>query len=154
MYKGDGETKLYDLTGTTWGYSWNVTSDVIKYKYSGTLHWGPLIIWDPRDTVKNFEVGNGVLPFRVSHIRIYVNSKYSFLFTTEALDTKWTNLSNVKDITRVKVDKEDPYFASLMAAFLISQKSGICSKQLYDGREGPSLIYAHYFFCQKTHAIF
>ena len=50
------------------------------------------------------------------------------MFTTEALDTKWTNLSNVKDITKVKVDKEDPYFASLMAAFLMSQKSGICSK--------------------------
>ena len=39
MYKGDGETKLYDLTGTTWRYSWDVTSKVFKYKYSGALHW-------------------------------------------------------------------------------------------------------------------
>ena len=122
MYKGDNQTKLYDLTGTTWRYSWDVTSDVFKYKYSSALHWGPLSIWDPSDTVKSFEVGNGVLPFRISHFRIFVNNKYSFLFTTRALDTKWTNSSNLKDITKVKVDKEDPYFASLMAAFLISQK--------------------------------
>ena len=69
VYKGPGETKLYDLTGRTWRYSWNVTSDVFKYKYSSALHWGPSSIWEPSETVKDFEVGNGVLPFRVSHIR-------------------------------------------------------------------------------------
>ena len=141
MYKGDGktnQTKHYDLTGTTWRYSWDVTSDVFKYKYSGALHWGPSSIWDQSDVVKNFEVGNGVPPFRISHFRIFVNNKYSFLFTTEALDTKWS--SNVKDITKVKVGKEDPYFASLMAAFLICQKSGICSKHLRGDASTPNII--------------
>ena len=130
VYKGDGKTKLYNLTGTTWRHSWDVTSDVFKYKYSGALHWGPSKIWDPAETSKSFEVGNGVLPFRLNHFRIFVNSEQSFLFATEPLKIKWTNSSNVKDITKVKVDKEDPYFASLIAAYIISQKSGICSKHL------------------------
>ena len=43
VYKGDGKTKLYDLTGRTWKYSWDVTSDVFKYKYSGAIHWGPSV---------------------------------------------------------------------------------------------------------------
>ena len=130
VYKGDGKaegTKLYDLTGRTWKYSWDVTSDFFKYKYSGALYWGPSKIWDPASSSKSFEIGKGELPFRLNHFRIFVNGDQSFLFATEALDTKWTNSSNVKDITKVKVDKEDPYFASLMAAFIISQKSGICT---------------------------
>ena len=133
VYKGPGETKLYNLTGTTWKYSWDVTSDVFKYKYSGALYWGPSKIWDPGDTVKNFEIGKGVLPFRLSHFQIFVNGDQSFSFITEPLNIKWTNSLNVKDITKVRVDrryKEDLYFASLMAAFIISQKSGICSEHL------------------------
>ena len=147
VYKGpkepEGQTegaRLYDLTGTTWKYSWDITSDVFKYKYSGALHWGPSKIWDPSGSSKSFELGNGVLPFRPNHFRIFVNGDQSFLFTTEALDTKWTNSSNVKDITKVKVDKEDPYFASLMAAFIISQKSGICKKHLRSSSSVPKIV--------------
>ena len=150
VYKGPGETegtegtKLYDLTGTTWKYSWDVTSDVFKYKYSGALHWGPTKIWDQQDpqggSSKSFEIGKGVLPSRPNHFRIFVNSEQSFLFATEPLNIKWTNSSNVKDITKVKVDKEDPYFASLMAAFIISQKSGICSKHLRGDASIPKIV--------------
>ena len=140
VYKRDGKTKLYDLTGTTWKHSWDVTSDVFKYKYSGALHWGPTKIWDPAETSKSFEVGNGVLPFRPNHFRIFVNGDQSFLFATEPLCIKWTNSSNVKDITKVKVDKEDPYFASLIAAYIISQKSGICTEHLRSSPSVPKIV--------------
>ena len=147
VYKGqkepEGQTKLYDLTGRTWKYSWDVTSDVFKYKYSGALHWGPSKIWDPASSSKSFELSNGVLPFRLNHFRIFVNSEQSFLFATEPLSIKWTNSSNVKDITKVKVDsryKEDPYFASLIAAYVISQKSGICTEHLRGTAGVPKIV--------------
>ena len=57
--KGDGGTKLYDLTGRTWKYSWNITSDVFKYKYSDALYWGPTKIWDPTTTTEPFAMGKG-----------------------------------------------------------------------------------------------
>ena len=122
------------------------SSDVFKYKYSGALYWGPTKIWDPSlpsVAYKSFEIGKGELPFRPNHFRIFVNGDQSFLFTTDALDTKWTNSSNVKDITKVGVDrryKEDPYFASLMAAFIISQKSGICTKHLRGNASVPKIV--------------
>ena len=144
VYKGDGETegtKLYDLTGTTWKYSWDVTSDVFKYRYSSALYWGPSKIWDPTSgSAKSFELEKGVIPFRLNYFRIFVNGDESFLFATEPLNIKWTNSSNVKDITKVKIDKEDPYFASLMAVFIISQKSGICTKHLRGSAGVPKII--------------
>ena len=146
VYKGPGETegtRLYDLTGRTWKYSWDVASDVFKYKYSGALHWGPSKIWDPQDSAsssKSFEIAKGELPFRPNHFRIFVNGDQSFLFATEPLSIKWTNSLNVKDITKVKVDKEDPYFASLIAAYIISQKSGICSKHLRGDASVPKIV--------------
>ena len=152
VYKGDG-TKLYDLTGRTWKHSWDVTSDVFKYKYSGALHWGPSKIWDPTTVTKSFGVGNGVLPFRPNHFRIFINEDQSFVFESTTLNTKWSNSKNVKDIRTVSLDKDDPYFASLMASFIISQKSGICTKHLM-GSEGsagvPKIVtsvlrfYVHY----------
>ena len=130
VYKGPGESRLYDLRGRTWRYSWDITSNVFKYKYSGALHWGPTKIWDPASSSKSFEVGKGELPFRPNHFRIFVNGDQSFLFATEPLSIKWSNSSKLKDITKAKVDKEDSYFASLMAAFIISQKSGKCTEHL------------------------
>ena len=144
VYKGDGKTRLYDLTGTTWKYSWEVASDVFKYKYSGAPHWGLSKIWDPSDPTsgssKSFEIGKGELPFRPSHFRIFVNGDQSFLFASKPLSIKWTNSSNVKDITKVKVDKEDPYFASLIAAYIISQKSGICSEHFSSSLSVPKIV--------------
>ena len=140
VYKGPGETRLYDLTGRTWKYSWDVTSNVFKYKYSSAIHWGQTKIWDPSDTAKSFKIGKGELPFRPNHFRIFVNGDQSFLFATEPLNIKWSNSSNVKDITKVKVDKEDPYFASLMAAYVISQKSGLCAEHLGSSRSVSKIV--------------
>ena len=145
VYKGDGKTRLYDLSGTTWKYSWDITSNVFKYKYSDALYWGPSKIWDLKGPTTGFptvfELGNGVLPFRPNHFRIFVNSEQSFLFENEPLDTKYK--SNVKNITGLNVGKmykEDPYFASLLAAFLISQKSRVWIEHLKASSDVSKII--------------
>ena len=134
-FKGSGD-KLYDLTGTYWRYGWDITSDVFKYKYADALHWGPSSIWEPSKTVKVFELSDGSLT--ISQIRIYVNQKDSFLYSTEALNTKYSQ--NAKDITKTKIDKDDPYFASLIASYIISQKSGICLEHLKENYKIPKII--------------
>ena len=38
------------------------------------------------------------------------------------------------------LDKDDPYFASLMARYVISQKTGICTKHLREDPEVPKIV--------------
>ena len=137
VYKGDGETKLYDLTGRKWKYSWNITSNVFKYKYSGALYWGPTKIWDPTTTTEPFAMGKG--SFDPTSFRIFVNGDQSFLFNS-TLNTSWRNVSNAKDITKTSVDKNDPYFASLIAAYVISQKTGICTKHFQSSSDVHKVV--------------
>ena len=123
VYKGDGEKRLYDEFGTRWSGSWPVTSRVFKTLYSSALYWGPTKIWDPTTTTEPFAMGKG--SFDPTSFRIFVNGEQSFLFSS-TLNTSWS--SNVKDITKTSVDKNDPYFCSLIAAYVVSQKTGICTK--------------------------
>ena len=135
VYMGDGGTKLYDLTGRTWKYSWDITSDVFKYKYSGALYWGPSKIWDPTTTTEPFAMGKG--SFDPTSFRIFVNGEQSFLFSS-TLNTSW--LSNAKNITKTSVDKNDPYFCSLIAAYVTSQKTGICTKHFQSSSDVHKVV--------------
>ena len=92
------------------------------------------------DTEGTRSDGKG-FPFDLNHFRIFVNSEQSFSFQTAALNTKWENSGNVKDIRTVdSLDKDDPYFASLMAAYVISQKTGICIEHLREDPEVPKIV--------------
>ena len=79
-------------------------------------------------------------PFDPNHFRIFVNSEQSFSFQTVPFDTKWGNPRNVKDIRTVDLHKDHPYFASLMATHVISQKTGICTKHLREDPEVPKIV--------------
>ena len=57
-----------------------------------------------------------------------MNDQQSFLSNFETLVTHWKGTD--KDITKVVVGKEDPYFASLLAACIISHVGGISRKHL------------------------
>ena len=83
VYVEDGEAggKLYDLTGRTWKYSWDVKSNIFKYKYSDALYWGPSKIWDPTTTTEPFAMGDG--SFNADSLEIFVNDDQSFLFDTK-----------------------------------------------------------------------
>ena len=134
-------TEIYyiDKTDRT---NWEVTSEAFNDFYSSTLYWGPTKIWDPSlETTHHSLVNDGKsFPFDPKHFRIFVNSEQSFSFETTALNTKWVNSRNAKDIRKVNLDKDDPYFASLMAAYVISQKTGICTRHLTESMDVPKIV--------------
>ena len=150
----DGEisstTKIYFFDEDD--YNWEVGSVAFNDFFTRALYWGPTKIWDLKgDEVtptevssENFFKGDGKnFPFDLNHFRIFVNSEQSFSFQTAAPNTKWGNSGNVKDIRTVltvDLDKDDLYFASLMAAYVISQKNGICIKHLREDPEVPKIV--------------
>ena len=124
VYVGDGEP-LYDEFRTSYN-SLELTSRVFKTLYSDALYWGPSKIWNPTTTKPKFAIGNGVLNFDPTNFKIFVNDEQRFVFKSEPFDIKWSGTG--KDITKASVDKNDPYVCSLIAAYVISQKTGICTK--------------------------
>ena len=125
------------------GANWEISSVAFNDFYSSSLYWGPTKIWDPslettEGTDRYFKGDGGEFPFDLNHFRIFVNSDQSFSFQTAALNTKWENPGNVKDIRTVELDKDNPYFASLMAAYVISQKTGTDLHKALERRPGRS----------------
>ena len=88
-----------------------------------------------------FFVNHGIkFPFDPNHFRIFVNGEQSFSFQTNPLDTKFANLKRARDIRTLDLDKDDPYFASLMAAYVISQKTGVCTRHLTESRDVHKIV--------------
>ena len=85
-----------------------------------------------------FVLNTDLLLYDVTKFMIYVNEKEGFLSNFEALETSWRG--TVNDITKVAVDKDDPYFASLLAACVISQVGGISRKQLVESKGTPKTV--------------
>ena len=134
-------TKIYFFDES--GANLEVGSVAFDDFFTGALYRGPTKIWDPSEdeVIKNFFKGDGEgFPFDLNHFRIFVNSGQSFSFQTAAPNTKWENSGNVKDIRTADLNKDDPYFASLMAAYVISQKTGICTKHLREDPEVPKIM--------------
>ena len=77
--------------------------------------------------------------FDPTSFRIFVNGDQSFLFNS-TLNTSWRNVSKTKDVTKTSVDKTDPYFASLIAAYVISQKTGICTKHFQSSSDVHNVV--------------
>ena len=64
-----------------------------------------------------------MLPYNVTQFEVFVTEQDSFRSKFEKINTKWVNTQNAKNITKIKVNKNDPYFASLLAAYIMTQKS-------------------------------
>ena len=92
----------------------------------------------PSGTVQPLISTTNSLPFNVSKFNIYVTETGSFLSNFEKFNTSWQGTG--KDITKVAVDRLDPYFASLLAAIIISHKGGICKKHLTGDAQTPKII--------------
>ena len=122
----DKEVIFYEITGY-----------LFKKFYADTLHWQPRI-WGPDGTVASRFVPNtNPLPYDVRKFKIFVNEQENFLSNFEVLETNWKGTD--KDITKVAVDKEDPYFASLLAACIISHVGGISRKHLVESKKIPKI---------------
>ena len=116
------------------GETFEITSNVFRAYYSDSLYWSPQI-WDTNGTVQQFTINKNPLTYDVTKFDIFVNATDSFKSNFEALKTSWKGTA--KDIMKVAVDKNDPYFASLLAACIISHMSGISRKHL---TEGPKIV--------------
>ena len=79
-------------------------------------------------------------PFDLNHFLIFINSEQSFSFQTDSLNTKLVNSRNARDIRTLDLDKDNPYFASLMAAYVISQKTGICTRHWTESQNVPKIV--------------
>ena len=67
-----------------------------------------------------------------------MNERESFLSDFGVLKTPWRGTA--KDITKVAVDKDDPYFASLLAACIIFHVGGISRKHLIESWGIPEVV--------------
>ena len=105
----------------------DITTEDFKKLYSGELHWLPRI-WDTSGTVQPFVLSSSTLPYNYRKFTIYVNARSGFTSNFDALTTSWKGTAN--DITKMAVDKDDPYFASLLDAYIISHVGGISRKHL------------------------
>ena len=128
-------SKTGDVTGTSVSFKvrdgqfLDITTDDFKKFYSGELHWLPRI-WDTSGTVQPFALSSSSssLPYNYRKFTIYVNANSGFTSNFDALSTSWKGTNN--DITKAAVEKDDPYFASLLAAYIISHVGGMSRKHL------------------------
>ena len=116
---------------------YDITSNTFKTQYANALYWSPRT-WSPSGTVQPLILTTNTLPSNVTKFNIYVTETGSCLANFEKLNTSWQGTG--KDITKVAVDRLDPYFASLLAAIIISHKGGICKKHLTGDAQTPKII--------------
>ena len=141
IYKGDCKTKLYNITGTTWKYGWSIESRVFKEMYVDTLYWSPGKLWKPNVTIQSFEFTEGILPFNnMTQFPIFGTATQSFKSNFKKLETAQENTRKAKTVTKVKMDKDDPHFASLMAAYIISHNGGVSLEHLRENPKVPIMI--------------
>ena len=126
-------TKYRDKEGSLF----EITRYLFKQFYADKLYWQPRI-WGPDGTVQPLVLNASPLPYDVRKFRIFVNERESFLSNFEALKTSWGGTA--KDITKVAVDKNDPYFASILAACIISHVGGISRKHLVESEGIPKVV--------------
>ena len=118
-------------------------TDDFKTLYSGELHWLPRIL-DTSGTVQPFAISSSSLPYNYRKFTIYVNAKSGFTSNFDALTTSWEGDAN--DITKTTVDKDDPYFASLLSAYIISHVGGLSRKHLTGDNNVVTSIARYYIY--------
>ena len=126
------------------GELFEITGVLFERFYAKKLYWLPRM-WSPNGIVQHFVMNVEPLPFSVTKLKIHVNEEESFLSIFEPLQTSWKGTA--KDITKVAVNRDDPYFASLLAACIISHVGGISRKHPVETEGTPKVVtsMARYF---------
>ena len=135
------ETNIFYKINKDEGY--DIASETFKRSYSSALYWQPRI-WDTGGTYQPFALAFDSLSYNVRKFTIYVNGSSGFTSNFEALKTSWGGTAN--DITKVPIDKDDPYFASLFAALIISHVGGISRKHLNGNNKVITSIARYYIY--------
>ena len=142
-----------DLVGTSVRYKKDrsfpdITGSIFKKNYEDALYWQPRI-WGPDGTVQKFVTNSNSFPYDVLKFKIYVNEKEYFLSNFEKLETSWRGTE--KDIRKVSVEEDDPYFCSLLAAIIISHVGGISRKHLREDKNTPKIVTSIARYCVYYH---
>ena len=120
------------------------TTKDFKKLYAGELYWLPRT-WNTSGAVQPFTLtATNTLPYNYRKFTIYVNARSGFPSNFDALTTSWKR--TVNDITKMAVDKDDPYFASLLAAYIISHVGGISRKHLTGDNNIITSIARYYIY--------
>ena len=101
MFVSDGAMKLYNMGGTYWKYSWDITSSVFRHKYSSALFFGPTAIWNPKGEQQGFEKTTPSLPFDLFKFDAFISDMNSVQTNFPTFKTKWFNKEKSKDITSI-----------------------------------------------------
>ena len=128
------------------GNLFEITGYLFKKNYANTLYWTPKI-WDVTGTFQPFVLAPNLLPYNVKKFTIYVNDRVGFLSNFDASKTSWEG--TVNDITKAAVDKDDTYFASLLAACIISHVGGISRKHLTGDKVIKSIARYYIYYHMK-----
>ena len=142
-------TKTGDLLRTFTRYRneagelFEITGYLFEKNYENLLYWTPKI-WDVTGTFQPFALASDSLSYNVRKFKIYVNGRTGFTSNFDALKTSWKGTAN--DITKVPIDKDDPYFASLLAALIISHVGGISRKHLNGDNKVITSIARYYIY--------
>ena len=139
-YVGDGNTLLPNITGTTKSYSWPVTSNTFKYRYSSALYFGPTVIWNPGGEMQPFKKTNTTLPFNPRRFKAFVSENQSFVTNFPQIHTNWANKDNNDNILEADFDTLDPYFNSVASAYILSTLSGVCKDHFKESKKVPKQI--------------
>ena len=134
-----------DVVGVSTKYKKDKSDYIFKLRHENELYWKPRI-WGPDETVQKFVVNTTPFPYNVTKFKVFVseaseaneNESYRFLSNFEKLETSWTGTE--KNITKVSVNQNDPYFASLLAATILSHFGVLSRKHLIESNETPKII--------------
>ena len=152
-----------DVVGTSVKYKKirslpDITGHIFKKNYEDVLHWQPRI-WGPEGTIQKFVTNTSPFPYdNVTKFGIYVTenersepsaaSEY-FPSNFEILNITWKGTE--KDIRKVSVDENDPYFCSLLSACVISHVGGMSRKHLEESSAIPKIVTSIARYCVYYH---
>ena len=152
-----------DVVGTSVKYKKvrslpDITGYIFKKNYEDVLHWQPRI-WGPEGTVQKFVTNTNPFPYdNVTKFKIYVTnerskaseaSDNSFPSNFQDLNIAWKGTE--KDIRKVSVKEDDPYFCSLLSACVISHVGGISRKHLEESPAIPKIVTSIARYCVYYH---
>ena len=137
-----------DVVGTSVKYKKvDITGYIFKKNYKNVLYWQPRI-WGPEGTVQKFVTNTNPFPYdNVTKFKIYVTKDNNFPSNFENLNIEWTG----KDIRKVSVNENDPYFCSLLSACVISHVGGISRKHLVENENTPKIVTSIARYCVYYH---
>ena len=143
-----------DVVGTSVRYKKirslpDITGYIFKKNYENVLYWQPRI-WGPEGTVQKFVTNTNSFPYdNVTKFKIYVTENNSFPSNFENLNIEWKGTE--KDVRKVSVNENDPYFCSLLSACVISHVGGVSRKHLVENENTPKIVTSIARYCVYYH---